>query len=394
MAGNKTLLYDRFYNRIADTMKQPQKVNELNKILSDIISRNSEALSSTVPDKPIFIDKRVEDKYYNIVGITPQDILKAIKESEGIDSNWQTIKTHQYSMLALYIIYFHHVKNKKMMELTAFIYSLYMYRNVRHKHFPKGVSESTSRVMQYTLSRLSRKNDLVVEGSIMNLITKKTKTIIELWETKPELQGVVTDHDICKMTNDNHRRYDTVIINFHRELDIDLKSGNYLNVDKDIDDGDQFIQSDNVSYMVEGNTQRIMNHFNLTMSPNEKLMDIVAKNITCCSKNKLRNMVAYLINNNKVMERIVRVTLQIYLFDKKKNVDDIKSFDFITEMLRYYKGQTKTDKNLSELKRNIDLVYDNTLAITSPTKREPTINDLKRGLYQYILYYIMSRVLN
>ena len=270
MAGNKTLLYDRFYNRIADTMKQPQKVNELNKILSDIISRNSEALSSTVPDKPIFIDKRVEDKYYNIVGITPQDILKAIKESEGIDSNWQTIKTHQYSMLALYIIYFHHVKNKKMMELTAFIYSLYMYRNVRHKHFPKGVSESTSRVMQYTLSRLSRKNDLVVEGSIMNLITKKTKTIIELWETKPELQGVVTDHDICKMTNDNHRRYDTVIINFHRELDIDLKSGNYLNVDKDIDDGDQFIQSDNVSYMVEGNTQRIMNHFNLTMIPNEK----------------------------------------------------------------------------------------------------------------------------
>ena len=58
--------------------------------------------------------------------------------------------------------------------------------------------------------------------------------------------------------------------NFFVEFKKDLDSGNYLNIDQDVDTEDEYIESDNVSFMVEKNTQKVMNKFILTTYPNGK----------------------------------------------------------------------------------------------------------------------------
>src|SRR5699024_6978578 len=133
---------------------------------------------------------------------------------------------------------------------------------------------------------------------------------------------------ICKMINDNHRRYSTAMNNFYAEFKKDSVSGNYLNTDVDIDDGDTFIESDNVSFMVEKNTQKVMNKFILSSYPNPLIIQHTCAIETGCSANNLRNMMNYVYDgNDKLIDEITRIILQIYLFEYKKKIDDIKSSD-------------------------------------------------------------------
>lgn len=398
MATKSTILYDRFYNRIAQALDQPKNRSALRQIFAEIISRNNEALSSDLPDRTVFIDKKLENKIYNVINIRPEEIVKAVKDSTHIQDHWQTSSNEIYITLVLISIYFNNKKQADLTKQTMFICSLYMYKNARYTYFKYGVSESTRNIMKYTLSRLSKKNDIKNYGSIMNTLIKKTEVFLQLWteEHKKDLTGVVTDEIICNMINDNHSRYRRVINNFYHELKIDMDSGNYMNVDQDIDDGETFIQSDNVSFMVERLTQKVMTKFNLSSVPNYKLADQVIKILNGgCSKNNLRNMINYLYDGHDAeMEKLVRVILQIYLFESKKKIEDIKSWDFINDMLEQYKKLTTNNKNIVEMKNIVTHIFDNTNFGEGKKRpaRTATINDYKRAIYLYILMFIMQNV--
>ena len=159
MAGNKNILYDRFYHRIENVIKQQKNLVTLRQIFGEIISRNNEALSSSVPDKAVFVDNRIERKYFTLLEIDPKEILQALKDSDYIKDEWQTVKNPMYISLILLVIYFNNNKKTDMVDQTMFICSLYMYRNVRSKYF-KRTSESTINIMNYTISRLTYKNDI------------------------------------------------------------------------------------------------------------------------------------------------------------------------------------------------------------------------------------------
>lgn len=397
MANTSTVLYDRFYDRIAKSLDQTKNKVALRQIFAEIISRNNDALSSDIPDKTVFIDKKLENKMYLTVDIRPEEIAKAVKDSTHIQDHWQTSSNEIYILLILISIYFNNKKQAELTKQTMFICSLYMYKNARYPYFKHGVSESTRNIMKYTVSRLTKKNDIKKYGSIMNTIVKKTEVFLQLWteDHKKDLTGVVTDEIICNMINDNHSRYRRVLNNFYHELKIDMDSGNYMNVDQDIDDGETFIQSDNVSYMVERITQQVMNKFNLSAVPNYKIVDqVIEMHNGSCSKNNLRNMVNYLYDHHdKEMEKLVRVILQIYLFENKKKIEDIRSWDFIKIMLEQYKKLTTTNKNIVEMKGLINYIFDNTEFGKKPT-RQATINDCKRALFLFVLMFIMQSLIN
>lgn len=397
MANTSTVLYDRFYDRIVKSLDQTKNKVALRQIFAEIISRNNDALSSDIPDKTVFIDKKLENKIYLIVDIHPEEIAKAVKDSTHIQDHWQTSSNEIYILLILLSIYFNNKKQTELTKQTMFICSLYMYKNARYPYFKHGVSESTRNIMKYTVSRLTKKNDIKKYGSIMNTIVKKTEVFLQLWtdDHKKDLTGVVTDEIICNMINDNHSRYRRVLNNFYHELKIDMDSGNYMNVDQDIDDGETFIQSDNVSYMVERITQQVMNKFNLSAVPNYKIVDqVIEMHNGACSKNNLRNMVNYLYDHHdKEMEKLVRVILQIYLFENKKKIEDIKSWDFIKIMLEQYKKLTTTNKNVVEMKVLVNYIFDNTEFGKKPT-RQATINDCKRALFLFVLMFIMQSLIN
>jgi hypothetical protein len=387
--ANSTVIFKTLYPKIERALASNNNLAKLREFYGDVINRNNEALSEIIPSKAVFMDKRIEDKYYKAIDLDPKEIMMTLKMSGHVGDNWHTVQNPMYVSLMLLLLYFNNKKKQDMVNQTIFICSLYMYRNVRSKYFSK-VSEKTINCMKFTISRLSYKNDLKKCGSIMKTISKKNVSFLNnlLTEHKEEIKGEVTDRVICNMINRNHRDYAKMLNNFYAEFRKDLDAGNYLNVDEDIDDGETYIESDNVSFMVEKNTQKVMNKFILTIYPNGKIMEQVCAREPGCSINNLRNMLAYIYDNNhKEFEKLVRVIIQIYLFEYKKKVDDLRTFDFEITMKAHYKKQSATDKNLMELRGMVDNVIEKS-GLSDRISRKATLNDCKRAFVLYVLVYI------
>lgn len=389
-----THIYDSLMPRINTNLNNQANVRKLQEFFSNVKgnSVNFEALSMAVPYKSLFIHHKDEQKYYEAIGIEGREILHVINTSPHIPKDsWFTVKNPMYMSLLLVAIYFKAKKNDQMFKAIMQLWSIYMYKNVKSKYFnPRKTGENALNCMNYTINRLSYKNDLKKYKNIEETINKKTEVFIENWFVgrQKEVTGKVTDEVLCNMINDNHRRYDTLFKNFFIEFKRDLDAGNYLNIDQDIDDGEEYIESDNVSFMVEKNTQKVMNKFILSTYPNGKIIEQVCTREPGCSTNNLRNMLNYIYNDHeKEFEKMVRVIIQIYLFEYKKKIEDLKTFDFEITMKKHFKGQSIDDKNLNELKGIIDKIIDGS-GLSKKVTRKATLNDCKRGLLLYVVVYI------
>ena len=395
-----THIFDNIYPRISQVFSNSGNIRKLQEFYSNIVSSsvNSEALSMSIPYKSLFVHYKDEKRYFDILGISSQEIMNIITSSPHIpNDSWFTVKNPMYVSLLIIAIYFKNTRNDQMFKVMMKLWSLYMYKSVKSKYFnPRKTGENALRCMEYTINRLSYKNDLKKYKNIDETINKKTEIFIINWfeNRKNELKGKVTDEIICNMINDNHRRYDTLFKNFFIEFKKDLDAGNYLNVDHDIDNDEQFIQSDNVSFMVEKNTQKVMNKFLLSISPNEKIIQQATTREPGCSTNNLRTMLHYIYDHHdKDFENLVRVIIQIYLFEYKKKVEDIKTFDFEITIRKHYKGQSSSDKNLNELKSIIDKVMEES-GLNNRITRQATKNDCKRAFLLYVIIYIRYALLS
>jgi hypothetical protein len=389
-----THIYDNLYGKISAALNSPANVRKIQEFFSNVKGNavNFEALSMSVPYKSLFIHHKDEQKYFEAINLSGHEIMHVINSSPHIPKDsWFTVKNPMYMSLILVAIYFKNKKNDQMFRAVMQLWSIYMYKNVKSKYFnPRKTGENALNCMNYTINRLSYKNDLKKYKNIEETINKKTDMFIKNWfeERKNDVSGKVTDEVLCNMINDNHRRYDTLFKNFYSEFKKDLDAGNYLNVDQDIDNEDEYIESDNVSFMVEKNTQKVMNKFILTTYPNGKIIEQVCEREPGCSINNLRNMLNYIYDDHeKEFERLVRVIIQIYLFEYKKKIDDLKTFDFELTMKKHYKGQSVDDKNLNEMKGIIDSIADKS-GLTKRVTRKATQNDCKRGLMLYVVIYI------
>lgn len=396
---NFSVIYNTLFPKISKSLESPSNIRGVQNFFRKVVdsSNNSEALSMAVPYKSLFVNRKDENDYFNCIGIDRREVIKVIDDSPYVGDNWKTVRNDMYVSLILVAIYFYRHKKEQMFKQTMFIWSLYMYKSVKSHYFKsRQTGENSLRCMEYTLGRLSYKNDLKKFKSIQGTLDKKTEVFISNWfdGRGADLKGNIEDVIICRMIDDNYSRYKKLLTNFAVEFYKDLEAGNYLNIDQDIDDGEQFIQSDNVSFMVEKTTQKIMNKFILSIAPNERIIQQVVAREPGCSANNLRNMTHYIYDNHeKDFEKLVRVIIQIYLFEYKKQIEDIKTFDFEMTMRKHYKGQSSSDKNLNELKGVIDKVMEDS-GLNDRISRQATKNDCKRAFLLYVLVYIRYALLS
>lgn len=396
MAERSHVIYDNLYQKMKDCVQQSSNLNALKSIFSEIINKNQEALASTIPEKSIFVPAALEQKYYKILNTSAVEIRDIVKKSPDIDESHEVIKNPMYVSLCLLSIIFHHLKNEQMRKTTLFICSIYQYRSIRGGKYFKHVNQNTINCMNYTVSSLSYKSDLKKYKSISNVITKKTEFFIDCWfinDHQDELKSNVKILDITihKMLNDLYGRYNSFLKDFSNKFYENYKNGKYMNVDKDIDDGDDYMESDNVSFMVEKSTNALMGKFSLSAYPNSIIIEHVCAIESGCSMNNLRNIMNYVYEHDRDFEKLIRLILQTYLFNYKKKITDIKSPDFILEMRTYYKKQTSQDDNLNQVKKIIDDFIIGS-GITKKINRAATLNDCKKAVYLYMLFFIQRNI--
>lgn len=392
-----TTLYDHIYPKIKNSLSDKRNVSDLKRVFNSLINSNSDALAATIPSKSIYTNMDMENKIFKTIGVSKDDIKEAIKASPDIpkeSDKWRVIKNPVYMATMFLVVYFNNVKNYEMRNQSMFICSLYMYRNVRSKYF-KRTSQATISIMEYTLNRLSYKNDLKKYGSILKMIAKKNEVFINNWfvvRKKETVDCVLVNDTVFKLINDNHRRYSTAFNSFYSEFKKDHLEGNFYNVDQDIDTEDKFIASDNVSFEVEKIAQKIANKLSLTGYPDAKILRQACAIESGCSINNLRTILSYVYDKGlEDFEECVRLLIQTYLFDYKKDMKDIVTPDFIIEMKKFYKKQTSFNDNLTRLKDIIDGFIVKS-GLTKKITRIPTLNDCKKATLVYMLLFIQRNM--
>ena len=172
-----TYIFDNLYPRIQEAFGNNGNIRKLQEFYSNIIGSgvNSEALSMSVPYKSLFIHHKDEQRYFNIFNTDGREVLNIITNSPHIPrDSWFTVKNPMYMSLLLVAIYFKNKKNEQMFKAMMKLWSLYMYKNVKSKYFnPRKTSENALRCMEFTINRLSYKNDLKKYKNIDETINKK-----------------------------------------------------------------------------------------------------------------------------------------------------------------------------------------------------------------------------
>ena len=162
--SQSTHIYDNLFPKISAALNSPANVRKVQEFFSNVKGNgtNFEALSMAVPYKSLFIHHKDEQKYFEAIGVSSQEIMQVINTSPHIPrDSWFTVKNPMYMSLLLVAFYFNNKKNNQMFKAVMQLWSIYMYKNVKSKYFnPRKTGENALNCMNYTVNRLSYKNDL------------------------------------------------------------------------------------------------------------------------------------------------------------------------------------------------------------------------------------------
>ena len=172
-----------------------------------------------------------------------------------------------------------------------------------------------------------------------------------------------------------------------REFYDNQKQGNYLNLEFESNDEDNYREADSSIHAIE----RIVNKTTMKLivdGPSIKLITIAAKN-NSVSVNELRNYLNTMIvgDNKKDITEIIESILFLYVYDDKNSIDDINSDKFLLYCLDIYKRSNVTDTNVLKIKKILDSWLDH-LGTYKKTNRVATINNFRRALFTFFVITI------
>ena len=242
--------------------------------------------------------------------------------------------------------------------------------------------------MNYTISHLSHKYKYKqlksLYATLQDLATVCTKT----HESRLK---VGADIDFTKYINDMHARLNDNLKNVAVEYYKNHESGNYLNVESDNMDEDDYREADNSSYAVERITNQVGTKIAMN-GPNLRLISLAAK-LCDVSVNEMRNIAYKITNEDNLHEfkQMVGYLVQIFVFDMHNSVEKIKSRDYLTTMLEIYKKTNNNDANLVGMRK----ILDNWLVETGLAKRitrPATLNSFKKAMYLFTALTIQDNM--
>ena len=383
-----SVIYNNLYPIVKKNLSADKKSaeKELKRIILRFVDRNNESLTKSGPvDRIPFLDKDSDD-FMKIIGLDNAMIKKAIKDSDYINSSWKVVARGFYTAASLTISYFLETKNYDMAKLVASYLSLSMYPLVHFKYWKHGVNEN---IMNYTITNVSNKYKFKQLGTVYNTMCEMADNCLELHTKRltPQEGKPILDKIYVDFINDMHSRLNDKFKNINNEYINNHANGNYLNIDSDSDDEDNYYEADNSSYAIE----RILNNTLTKLVVQGVNMRLVTYAAKACqvSVNELRTQLVYLVTNERRddIKIILESILQLYLFDTQHSTKDIHSSQFIGFCLDVYKRSNSTDKNVLTIKKVLDRwIVD--IDLYKKTQRAATINNFRRAMYVFFVLNI------
>ena len=384
-----------FKNDIIDKYKEEwiKNLSNIKRFINQYIQKNLDKLSTRGPTRRIPFDQSVKEKFFDIVGTSKKDILKAVKDTPNLDPDWITA-SEEFNILCscLSAFFITHRKPEVVKEgihVSIFL-AIRLYSISHYRFFKFEPNENImGSIIDSVLSKrfLIKKHDTMFElfGQIVNTHSKKFQ--------KDLIHNKFNDHQIAYFLISLNNRIKSIIKNiadvfFTTEAEKRNEIENIINEDKE---GKQYIEViQNVSTEIE----TLSRHINLNLISDGDIDTRILKSISTKNKLSFKKMENILLSIFEKEEALV-YTLIVHIFSyyigyKNRGIKDITSAHFIITMYNVYNISNTKNKIALSIKNILDTLIDKHISEYSDHAKHTVRYTVRSAIYKYLIKYIVD----
>lgn len=374
---------ENLYTMVKKNMSDSSKVNIFKTYINRYFDRNSEILFDVKLTKQLLFSDNDKQAVFDLTGLNIDEIKKTIKASKFIKDSWQIMNEPLNIAFVLAIKYFNDNKMKNEMEMTLIYYSCYFYSSLFYMFFPYAPNEN---IMNYTINNLSNKYKIKKLGSLFRCLEDTVKISHNKYDTKLDK---ASDEDLAQYILCLKTRVNEFIKNIANEFYKNEKEKKYINFEDDDLSEDNYHIADNNSFAIQRITDKVL--LNLTQNGPDMRFVKAAANMNQISVSVFRNAILNIMEKspNEIRE-LINLILQVYLFDDKNSVDEIRSNKFIVHAIDLYKKSNTNDELVLKIKQILDEWLRENSDNYAKTQRKATLTNFRRALYYFFIFTIQN----
>lgn len=348
--ANTTVIKKELWPMVESALDKSAVRSAYKRLVNEFISNRAEALYDSVPCDRLICYESEMDKLFIALKIKKSDATEIIKKTYygNIDNFNPLAAKHEFTVTQLLVIrYFLLKKMKKECDLAMvhLAFSGKMYPSLHYNSYK--VVVPARHVMEYVVNnRLTKKFDLVVQGSVIGAIRSVSKTWIDTYSDRFK---TLTDEDVVYLIQQLHSRIGSFIKNIATEYydayeDKDL----YIAYSSDSYEEDDYHLADNDTLKVDRCTEKAMNAIN-SNGVEYKICKMCSN--TDITPNECRAVIESIVGNKEnilTIKELISLMISLYFSSGERDVSDIK---FIT-----YTISPKPNAKQKEIVRSKEII--------------------------------------
>ena len=321
---------------------------------------------------------------YVKLGVSPQDIKRAIKDTGIVQSSWAHANKPLYWLLMLYIRDCAMNKKEDEAKMAVLFMATAMYAGLQFRYFRRFYQHNA---MLYARNTLTDKFTLKQEGTML-------KSIMAIaWKSHEKyITDIVkgTDQDFLRYLVSMWGRLNGMIKALKNHYEITKASGAYLNQSNNRYDDGEMVDHETDGGRVQMISDSMSEAFFGEAMPT-RIVDL-ASQMAEIPKHSLALAINEIRSSDVIPIRTaIHLIVEIFFDENKASRDDIRTRLFISHALMVYTRSNTADGRIDELKK----ILNNLLIEHSPqylrTNRDATKGLFRKALYLVLVLFIQSK---
>jgi len=404
-----TSIYDTLIDHINDIAKQPLKIIELKKIMSEITDKNSNILLTNIVGYQLLFNDRDQSRIFDVLGLKKDDVKNICLNSSRLDGIGEGINQFVFAvpllLLSGALANLH--KDKESKEIFLFTF----YKPYASKVAAIFKYEPDEAAMEYTVQEaLDNKSFIHKYGSVLNVLSASAASAYAAFiddlqaKTKKPTDDLLYNNlfysAIFSKTGSWLKSVcDTYLKVKKQNLTLKYEKSHYASIDSD--SGDEVYEENGIgsnSALKREIVQKAITKFN--MEPiNIRIINYAVRltlGETSAKHEKILRSTLEVVSESKsdLIPRYIDAIVGAYLDSNddtgaKNTAKEIKSMKFLANSQRIFKVSHTDNVNIRE-EQNLT---ENILTDCCPSyvvSEIKTKRKIKTALYYYFVYFIQQ----
>lgn len=384
--ANTEAIRKKLWPMVEEAISKPAIEKAYKRLVNDFVSVRTESLYDTLPCDRLLCSELEMDKLFDVLKIDKKAVKDIINDTYyGTVDNFNPLAAkHEFTVTQLLIIRYFMMNNKKKEVDLAMIHLSFsgkFYPSVHYRSYP--TVTPARHIMEYVVNnRLSKKFDLVTQGSVIGAIRSVSATWLDTYKDRMKN---LSDEDVVYLIQQLHSRVGSFVKNIATEYyDVYEDKDSYITYSSDSFDDNDFHLADSDTLRVGRCTEKTVNMIN-SVGVDYRICRMCSNNDI--TPNECKAVIESIIGTKEniiTIKELISLMISLYFATGERDLADIK---FIT-----YTIAPKPNAKQKEIVRVKDIIEEwlceSGTAYLRRRSRIATRNSYERAVRMYFALVI------